>query len=327
MPEGGVPPDVSVPVPAYGRDMTSSLQQKVILVGWDYGERARDALALAGILARKLGLGIRVAHVYETYPAYPPYTDLTESAREVGQRMLDEVPFDGLAGIAVDKVLVSAHSPAAGLHQLAGGADVEMVVLGSTHRGALGRALPGTVASHLLHGCPCAVAIAPAGYVQRRHAATATIVAAYDASPEARAAVEEATRLARRRARSCASCPWSRRRRTDGSARRWCRPQTLPRSQSTHRGDLDEVMADRPDDIECEDVLREGPPAKELCDEAEDADLLVMGSRGYGPLRSVLLGSVSAGVVRSAPCPVLVIPRSATTERDERRAGVAVATS
>ena len=96
---------------------------------------------------------------------------------------------------------------------------------------------------------------------------------------------------------------------------------------AARRHELDAVMADRPVDVECEDVLRQGSPADELRDEAEDADLLVMGSRGYGPLRAVLLGSVSSGVVRSAPCPVLVIPRSATTKRDERRAGAAVAMS
>lgn len=47
-----------------------------------------------------------------------------------------------------------------------------------------------------------------------------------------------------------------------------------------------------------------------LADAAADADLLVVGSRGYGPLRRVLLGSTSAGLVRSARCPVLVYPRA-----------------
>jgi nucleotide-binding universal stress UspA family protein len=42
----------------------------------------------------------------------------------------------------------------------------------------------------------------------------------------------------------------------------------------------------------------------------EQADLLVVGSRGQGHLRAALLGSVSAGLCRSAPCPVVVVPPS-----------------
>jgi nucleotide-binding universal stress UspA family protein len=40
-----------------------------------------------------------------------------------------------------------------------------------------------------------------------------------------------------------------------------------------------------------------------------DTDLLVCGSRSYGPVRRVLLGSVSAALVRQASVPVLVVPR------------------
>lgn len=41
----------------------------------------------------------------------------------------------------------------------------------------------------------------------------------------------------------------------------------------------------------------------------KDVDLLVLGSRGYGPLTRVLLGSVSRRAAQDAPCPVLVVPR------------------
>ncbi|HEX7609452.1 MAG TPA: universal stress protein [Solirubrobacteraceae bacterium] len=43
--------------------------------------------------------------------------------------------------------------------------------------------------------------------------------------------------------------------------------------------------------------------------QSERLDLLVLGSRGYGPLARVLLGSVSRKLANRAHCPVLVVPR------------------
>jgi nucleotide-binding universal stress UspA family protein len=62
-------------------------------------------------------------------------------------------------------------------------------------------------------------------------------------------------------------------------------------------------------------ALREGQPADVLCAEADRADLLVVGTRGLGGFRGLLLGSVSQQVVHHAPCPVVVVPGA---HRDER---------
>jgi len=51
-----------------------------------------------------------------------------------------------------------------------------------------------------------------------------------------------------------------------------------------------------------------GIPSQELLDAAEDADLLVVGSRGAGGFTQLLLGSVSAQVTHHAPCPVVILP-------------------
>jgi nucleotide-binding universal stress UspA family protein len=56
--------------------------------------------------------------------------------------------------------------------------------------------------------------------------------------------------------------------------------------------------------------LVRGDPIGRLTAEADDADLLVLGSRDYGPLRRVLLGSVSRELVGAATCHVMVVPRS-----------------
>jgi nucleotide-binding universal stress UspA family protein len=52
-------------------------------------------------------------------------------------------------------------------------------------------------------------------------------------------------------------------------------------------------------------------PAETLIRTSEHLDLLVCGSRGYGPLRAVLLGGVSRRVAAEAHCPVIVLPRGA----------------
>jgi len=54
----------------------------------------------------------------------------------------------------------------------------------------------------------------------------------------------------------------------------------------------------------------EGPVARTLLQMAEGADLVVVGSRGLGGFRGLLLGSVSQKLVQHAPCPVVVIPHA-----------------
>jgi nucleotide-binding universal stress UspA family protein len=68
-------------------------------------------------------------------------------------------------------------------------------------------------------------------------------------------------------------------------------------------------------DLRVESRIVAGPPRRALVQAcADDADVMVMGSRAYGPMRSVLLGSVSRRVVDDAPCPVIIVPRGARTD-------------
>ena len=72
--------------------------------------------------------------------------------------------------------------------------------------------------------------------------------------------------------------------------------------------------------------LLHGPAADTLAKEAEDLDLLILGSQGYGPVKGALLGSVSARLMKTAPCAVLVFPRGSGADpgrlepADERQA-------
>jgi nucleotide-binding universal stress UspA family protein len=64
--------------------------------------------------------------------------------------------------------------------------------------------------------------------------------------------------------------------------------------------------------------LRKGDAVEEICAAAHEsgAELIVLGAHGWGPLRRLLFGSVSSGVLHEASCPVLVV--RGVTEAEER---------
>jgi nucleotide-binding universal stress UspA family protein len=68
--------------------------------------------------------------------------------------------------------------------------------------------------------------------------------------------------------------------------------------------------------VETETIVRRGIPAQEICAiaDAEDVQLIVLGSHGWGAMRRAIFGSVSTSVLHHSRRPVLVVPRSASTE-------------
>lgn len=77
------------------------------------------------------------------------------------------------------------------------------------------------------------------------------------------------------------------------------------------RHTIDAALADASIDttgIDVTRVVEEGAAAKVLIDAAADAELLVVGSRGLGGFRGLLLGSVSQQCAQGAACPVVIVP-------------------
>ena len=68
-----------------------------------------------------------------------------------------------------------------------------------------------------------------------------------------------------------------------------------------------EGLAKHPD-LVAELVIKEGNPAQVLLDESAGADMLVLGSRGLGGFRGLLLGSIGQQCVHHSRCPVVIVP-------------------
>lgn len=274
--------------------------QHPVVVGYDGSDGARDALALAGVLA---SASARPVVLVDVYP--PDLPDWSEEAdrREQRYARMHEVLASAPAAPALERHAVRGRSVAEGLKLYAEDADASAIVVGSPARAGLGHTTPGTVAQQLLHGSPCAVALAPRGFAERGHSELKRILVGYVDSEEARSALRAAERLAHASGalvRVVAVAP-------QAHGRRDAEREALA-------ANLDEAVGALVRTVAGEGVLVEGDPADALLAETDGTDLIVTGSRGYGPTRQVLLGSVTARLLSRADAPVLVMPRGAESE-------------
>jgi nucleotide-binding universal stress UspA family protein len=209
---------------------------------------------------------------------------------------------------------VAGASPARVLHDCADAHGAGLLVLGSTHRGVIGRIALGSTADRLLHGATLPVAVAPLGFAERMRGIDRVGVAFVDTEEG-----YEALRAAAALATACGAelyaatavepIAWS--------ATSLVQPYDVE-GHLTHMREQAETTLRRALDglhpaVRSHLEVLVNSPVIALEQFSNDVDLLVCGSRGYGPLGSVLLGGVSHRLVHRAACPVVVVPRG--TER------------
>jgi nucleotide-binding universal stress UspA family protein len=297
-----------------------------IIVGVDGREGGRDALALAARLARLFGGDLVAVHAY-------PYDIF---ARRGATSDLDGIvqgdAHDTIAGelervgVEAQAVAMPDASPGRALQLAAKRHHGDLIVVGSAHHGPIGRVLAGDVTMGTLHGARCPVVVAPRDYAERGTDVQA-IGVGFDGSPEARAAVELARALAVAASASLRVIRVLAPGAPGGSAFTY-RPDWAEREQERRdeaQEELDAVLAEL-GEIATGGVVV-GNPATALAYAGNDLDLLVTGSRGYGPARRLMLGSTSTRLVHAAPCPVLVLTRGADADTDDAGAAAATATA
>jgi nucleotide-binding universal stress UspA family protein len=290
-----------------------------IIVGVDDSDQAGDALALADLVGSLLERPLVLAHIHPygqlgSLLEHGEYEQLVREAAESTYRRAGEL----LRSATTRRMqLVDARSPAAGLTALAERERAALVVIGASRRSGLGRITPGGTAERLLSGSPAPVAIAPNGYAAGERRALRTVGCAFNGSPESRRALDWAaalTRAAEARLRVVGvyePVPFAALAPPGGAMPSLTVNDVL---RGRQREELDRAVSELGEQVDATAALLDGDVPEVLGREAREADLLVLGSRGYGPVRAVLLGSVSSAVVRSVERPVVIVPRTAETE-------------
>jgi nucleotide-binding universal stress UspA family protein len=265
-----------------------------VVVGCDGSEGARDAIALARLLAPDEASFLLVDVV---------------PRRALGRRLGDHRPADFSAARhalsagraekpSIETRTIRADHPDEVLADLGSDERRDLIVVGSPHRGPLGRALLGSVAKALIHRSTVPVAIAPRGFSGHR---LHRLVVGFDGSPEARSALDWAEPLGAAReaeidvftvATPPVSIPGALGHRPAGLAD----PFDAVEEAADHGGE----------DIDLHAHLSVGHAAPNL---ASTADLLVVGTQTHGTLEEALIGSVADELVTASRCPVVTVPR------------------
>ena len=270
-----------------------------ILVGYDGSPGSEQALSWAAREARTRKTALTVCHAWTLGFILPPdHAAVLDLARRSGEQVIA----DGLrhARDVVPPELVRAwlaEGPAANV-LCEGGRDADMVVVGSRGRGEAARHLLGSVSSQVAAYAPGRVVVVRGHWRSAGGYVPGPIVVGADGSAASQAAVDFAVEQAALRdvpllavcalADAPGSLGGSRNRQEDFE-------QAMTRLEKEHPGIA---------------VLRHvaiGGARSALLTAARDAQMLIVGSRGRGGIRGMLLGSVSQALICHAPCPIGVV--------------------
>jgi nucleotide-binding universal stress UspA family protein len=274
---------------------------KNVLVGVDGSPNGRDAIALASQLIDPDGK-LTLAHVHRGEVA---------EEREDSRKLLEEERVR--ADVKAQLLSVVSTGPGRGLHEQAEEQNADLLVVGSCSHGAFGRVMLGDDTRAALNGAPCAVAVAPRGYAENSHPIDKVGVG-YNASPESKVALALAHELAAQTGASVHALEvvW-----IGSAAFSGIIPPAIGESIDVMIEEAQGRMKALPD---VEGYTVYGLTGEELAVFGNAVDILIVGSRDYGPMRHQVIGSTCAYLQRHARCPLLVLPRSATAPGEDSTA-------
>lgn len=281
-----------------------------IAAGLDGYPEGRDAATLGATLAQATAADLMLIAVHPDPLVPMPPDSGWKALHKQAEAMLRETR-DAVAPGARIEVETDWSIPRA-LERVVAREHRDLLVVGSSRRGAAGRVRIGTRTRQLLCHCQCALAVAPRGLSERPQR-LARIGVGYDGGPESRAALSLAGSIS-----LVAGAALVVRAVVDDRVPvvGWAKTRELvqgmwdellePELQVRH----DEAMAAaRAIGAEAEIEALLGEPGQLLLEFSEHMDLLVIGSRRWGAAARVLLGTTGEALMHEASCPILVAPR------------------
>ncbi|MDR6864816.1 universal stress protein [Phycicoccus sp. 3266] len=196
--------------------------------------------------------------------------------------------------------------------------DAALVVVGAGRLGTVSAAVLGATTSQVAAHAECPVLVVPHEGLLRHDG---PVVVGVDIDPHSEPALEYAFAEAARRSVPLVAVHswWWESPDAFMSGHEW--EDDFGAVADTQHRQLAEMLAgwqDKYPDVQVRTEVVRGQAVSTLCDEAQGAQLLVVGSRGRGGFRGLLLGSVSTRLLHQSPCPVAVVPSFPRPARDLR---------
>ncbi|MCE7004676.1 universal stress protein [Kibdelosporangium philippinense] len=283
---------------------------KPIVVGIDGSDSAQHAVRWAAEEAASRKAPLRLVHACMVVSQYTPVT-LPKSVSDVladeGREWLrsaSQIATETAPEVEVSRILEHGDAASALLEE---SATAQLMVLGSRGLGGFTGLLVGSVATKVAQRGVCPVVVVRGEETDRTGK---PIVVGVDGSPASEAAIgfayEQAARLG---ASLVAVHAWSDMLPASAFA---MVPHAFewPEIQARELEVLSERLAgwqEKYPDVNVDRIVAQDRPAHSLLEQAGDAQLVVVGSRGRGGLTGLLLGSTSQALLHHAPCPVAVV--------------------